>query len=222
MNNNGYIIILDRLELSGKAIEHIVSQCVTTKKILHVNTISQVRPILIAALKEESEVFIIMELATDEDTLKNSYQFLNEISSLRYATGRYGVMVYTALQDPIILNAIFKLRPDSVMLRKESLSVFREFMTNLSLPKTKKMRLSPEVAAIKSSIYKINLKELDGILAQASGDTLTSAAKKSHCDYKNLSHHRQIFAKRIGIKNTLEINRWLGKVQCSLGNYVGC
>jgi DNA-binding NarL/FixJ family response regulator len=221
MNNNGYVIILDRLELSGKAIEHIVSQCVKTKKILHVNSISQVRPILITALKEKSEVFIIMELATDEDTLKNSYQFLNEISALRYATGRYGVMVYTALQDPVILNAIFKLRPDSIVLRKESLSVLREFMTNLSLSKTK-MRLSPEVAAIKSSDYKINLKELEGILAQASGDTLTSAAMRSQSNYKSLSHHRQIFAKRTGIKNTLEINRWLGKIQCSLGNYVGC
>lgn len=221
MKKNGVVIILDRLELTGKAIANIVSQCVKTKKILHVNSISQVRPILISALKDETEVFIIMELATDEDTLKNSYQFLNEISTLRSATGRYGVMVYTALQDPIILNALFRLRPDAVILRKESLSILREFMKDLSLSKTK-MRLSPEVEAIKSSDYKINLKEIEGILAQASGETLTSAAMRSHSNYKSLSHHRQIFAKRSGIKNTLEINRWLGKVQCSLGNYVGC
>lgn len=221
MNDNGYVIILDRLDLTGNAIKSIVSQCVKTKKILHVNSISQVRSILISALKDQSEVFIIMELATDEDTLKSSYQFLNEISALRYSTGRHSVMVYTALEDPVILNAIFKLRPNAVIQRSESLSVFRDFVTNLSTSKTK-MRLSPEVAAIKSSDYKINLKELEGILAQASGDSLTSASVKFKCDYKNLSHHRQIFAKRVGIKNTLEINRWLGKVQCSLGNYSGC
>jgi len=214
------VFILDRLTLTGGVIVDEVNRLAGRHCSLHALNISTLREVLLSPAMRRKKILVIAELVTDFDSLHDGFTFLDELTYLSEIIGRHCCMVYTALREPLLLQAIVDKRPDAIVRRDESMLVFRKYLQSMCSKSTHTL-MSPAVSKVlqKNIVRKLSPRELLWVLMQLNDPSLSGVARQLHRSEKTISTHRRAVAERLGLKNSLEINRWLGKIQQSLGNY---
>jgi len=214
------VLILDRLMLTGKIIVDEVNKLAGRHCSLHALNISSLREVLLSPIMRRKKILVIAELVTDSDSLHDGFTFIDELTYLSEIIGLHRCMIYTALREPLLLQAIVDKRPDAIVLRDESMQVFRKYLQSMCI-KSAHTLLSPAVSTVlqQNVVRKLSPRELLWVLMQLNDSSLSGVARRLHRSEKTVSTHRRAVAERLGLQNSLEINRWLGKIQQSLGNY---
>jgi len=214
------VLILDRLTLTGKTIVDEVNRLAGRHCSLHALNIATIREVLFSPIMRRKKILVIAELATDFDSLHDGFTFLDELTCLGEIIGRHHCMVYTALREPLLLQAILDKQPEAIVRRDESMLVFRKYLQSMCIKSTHTL-MSPAVseALQKNTVRKLSPRELLWVLMQLNDSSLSGVARQLDRSEKTVSTHRRTVAKMLGLQNSLEIKRWLGKIQESLGIY---
>ncbi|MFZ4834017.1 LuxR C-terminal-related transcriptional regulator [Rouxiella sp. Mn2063] len=214
------VLILDRLTLTGRVIVDEVNKLAGRHCALHALNIATLREVIISPVMRRKNILVIAELSTDFDSIHDGFNFLDELTCLSAIIGRHRCMVYTALREPLLLQAIVDKQPDAIVRRDESMSVFRKSLQSVCA-KSRHTLMSPAVSSAlqENDVRKLSPRELLWVLMQLNDSSLSGVARRLHRSEKTVSTHRRAVAERLGLQNSLEINRWLGQIQDSMGSH---
>lgn len=215
-------LILDRLPLTGKAISELIDNMFGKECSFHITDIEALKSKIAVCYSNNKKTLIISELSTEIDSLNDCINLLRDICFIQSFQANIHCLIYTAVKDPIILREVLKIKPNGIVLRTEPLTEFKNLILKIK-PVCRQTILSLMVSSLIFTIESLHLTtaEFTWLISQVDGLNVVDTSNFLSRDIRTISHHRRAVMLKVGIKSTYDINIWLGKMQCSLGNYNG-